>query len=79
MTHTTSNTTHTTSTTRWVTITKMGRAGVTNTEVTIPYNGEIFEFLPMDTVSLCRRAACTVEGTLSEGNMIARVWEDHEA
>ena len=74
MTHTTSTTTTPTTTSRMVTITKLGGAGCTNTVVTIPYNGEIFEFLPMDTVSLCRKAVCAEEGTLREGNMIARVW-----
>ena len=73
--NTTSNTTHTTSTTRWVTITKLGGAGCTNTVVTIPYNGDLFEFLPMSTVALCRKAACTEDGCLRDGDMIARVWE----
>lgn len=77
MTHATTTTTSTpTPTTRWVTITKLGGAGYTGTEVTIPYNGELFEFLPMDTVALCRRAACTEDGTLREGGMVARVWEE---
>ena len=77
MTHattTTPTTTTTTSRARKVTITKFGCPSCAGAEVTIPYNGEVFEFLPMETVALCRRAACTAEGTLREGNMIARVW-----
>ena len=68
-------TTHATTPTTWrVTITKLGTPSSAEKEVTIPYNGVIFEFLPMDTVALCRRAASTEGGTLREGNMIARVW-----
>ena len=72
MTNATSTTT--TSTSRMVTITKLGRPGYTGTEVTIIYNGELFEFLPMSTVALCRRAACAEGGTLREEGVVARVW-----
>ena len=74
MTHATPTTTSATTSARKVTITKLGCSGYTSTEVTIPFNGDLFEFLPMATVALCRRAASTEGGTLREGNMIARVW-----
>ena len=75
MTTSTSTTTSTpTPTTSFVTITKLGGAGYTGTEVTIPFNGDMFEFLPMSTVALCRRAACAEGGTLREGGVVARVW-----
>lgn len=55
-----------------VTLTKLGTPGTSQSEITIPYNGDAFEFLAPEWVGIARRASGQ-DGPLREGDRIAEV------
>lgn len=58
---------------RMVTLIKLGTPQCEGTEITVPYNGDIFEFLEPHWRGLARRAACLPGGRLREDDRIAIV------
>lgn len=63
---------------RTVTLTRLGLGQDSLSEyatITIPYNGDEFEFLASEWRALARNAACTPSGVLREGSMIATIKE----
>ncbi len=59
---------------RMVTLIKLGTPTTTGTEITVPYNGDEFEFLDPTWRGLARQAACLPDGRIRDGNMIAVVY-----
>jgi hypothetical protein len=59
---------------RMVTLVKLGTPATTGTKITIPYNGDTFEFLDPAWRGLARQAACVPDGKLREDNRVAIVW-----
>lgn len=60
---------------RYVTLTRLGSPALKPVSITIPYNGDEFEFLDPDWRGLARLAAATEDGIMRDGRMVARVYE----
>jgi hypothetical protein len=58
-----------------VTLIKLGTPATTGTKITIPYNGDEFEFLDPTWRGLARQAACQVDGMLREDDRVAIVYK----
>lgn len=58
---------------RMVTLIKLGTPSMERTEITVPYNGDAFEFLDPAWRGLARRAACLPDGKLREEDKVAIV------
>jgi hypothetical protein len=56
---------------RYVTLKKLGTPRDQGVSITIPYNGDEFEFLDPEWRGLARRAAATEGGQAREGNRVA--------
>jgi hypothetical protein len=60
---------------RYVTLTRLGSPALKPVSITIPYNGDEFEFLSPEWRGLARQAAATEGGILRDDRMVARVHE----
>jgi len=56
---------------RYVTLKKLGTPRDQGASITIPYNGDEFEFLDPEWRGLARRAAATEGGQTRDGNWVA--------
>jgi hypothetical protein len=61
---------------RYVTLTRIGSPALKTVAITIPYNGDEFEFLAPEWRGLARRAAAAGEGcVVRDDRMVAQVFE----
>jgi hypothetical protein len=58
---------------RYVTLTRIGSPALKTVSITIPYNGDEFEFLAPEWRGLARKAAATESGILRDDRRVARV------
>jgi hypothetical protein len=58
---------------RYVTLTRLGNPGLETVSITIPYNGDEFEFIDREWRRLARLAAAREGGVVREDNMVAEV------
>jgi len=58
---------------RQVTLIKLGTPGNKQVSMTIPYNGDEFEFIASEWRALARRAAATESGIVREGQCLAQI------
>jgi hypothetical protein len=60
---------------RYVTLTRLGSPALKTVAITIPYNGDEFEFLSPEWRGLARLAASTDAGIFRDDRMVAPVFE----
>ena len=60
---------------RYVQLCRLGTPSLKGAEMYIPYNGDEFEFLSSEWLSLARRAAATEGGKLIEDGRFAHVFD----
>jgi len=60
---------------RYVTLTRLGGGAAEAVSITIPYNGDEFEFLAPEWRGLARKAAATEGGILRDDRWVAKVHE----